>query len=454
LSPQNDTHIFILAAGKGTRMHSALPKIMHKIAGLPLIGHVLRVAESLNPKTCTLVIAPQMKEVQEFAQQLIPAVQFATQDQQLGTAHAVQSALAVHKNLSGKVIIVFGDTPLIQTETLKAIEQKLDHNDIVLVGMRPEDSKQYARIILNQDHSVHKIVEYKDATEAERAITICNSGMVGFNAKCLQEVLPLVEASPLTNEYYLFETISFAKAANYKVGFMEIDEIEAEGVNTRADLAHCEHLIQQRYRQEMLLKGVTLIDPSSTYFSYDTQIAADVVIEPQVFFGTQVTVESGAQIKAFSHIEQTTIGQNAVIGPFARLRAHTEIGPQACIGNFVEVTQSKLGMGAKAKHLTYLGNSTVGDKANIGAGTITCNYDGTNKWPTTIGAGAFIGSNTSLIAPVNINAGAIVGAGSTITRDVDEEALALTRPPQQHYENGAKLFRAKCLKLKEKRGKV
>jgi bifunctional UDP-N-acetylglucosamine pyrophosphorylase/glucosamine-1-phosphate N-acetyltransferase len=434
-------------------MHSSLPKIMHTLAGLPLVGHVLQVLKAFKPKTCTLVIAPNMQEVQEFSEQFYPTAQFAIQDQQLGTADAVKAALAIHKELSGKVIVVFGDTPLIQLDTLKTIEKQLDKQDIVLVGMKPDNPKQYARIVLNKDQSVDKVIEYKDASESERVIALCNSGMVGFRAECIQKILPRIEASPLTGEFYLFESIPLAKAAHYKIGFMEINEIEAEGVNTRADLAHCEHLLQQRYRQEMMLKGVTLLDPSSIYFSYDTHIEPDVVIEPHVFFSTNVKIESGTHIKAFTHIAHTTIRRGAVIGPFARLRGQTEIGPKACIGNFVEVTQSTLGSSAKAKHLAYLGNTTVGDKANIGAGTITCNYDGTNKWPTTIGAGVLIGSNTALIAPVNIDAGAIIGAGSTITKDVEAEALAMTRSPQQQFGGGAKRFREKCLKLKEKRGK-
>jgi len=452
VNSQDGTHILILAAGKGTRMRSSLPKIMHPLAGLPLIGHVLSTAQALLPKSCTLVIAPEMNEVRAFAEQFYPQLRFAAQAEQLGTGHAVTCALATYNQISGKIVIIFGDTPLIQPATLKAVEQKLDTNDIVVVGMTPEDPKHYARIILEDDTSVQKIVEYKDATPEERSLPLCNSGIIGFQADCLQKILPAVKVSPVTGEFYLFETIALAKKSHYKVGFLEAPAAELEGVNTRVELAHFENVWQQHYREKMMLNGVTLLDPQSVYFSYDTQIGQDTVIEPHVYFGPNVLVEENAQIRAFCHIEGTTIRQGARIGPFARLRPHTDIGVQAHVGNFVEIKESVLGRKAKANHLTYLGDTIVGEETNIGAGTITCNYDGFNKWQTKIGPRVFIGSNTALIAPVTINADAVIGAGSTITRDVEEDALALSRAMQKSISGGAVAFRHKCQTLQRKKG--
>jgi bifunctional UDP-N-acetylglucosamine pyrophosphorylase/glucosamine-1-phosphate N-acetyltransferase len=451
LKTQDATHIFILAAGKGSRMHSALPKIMHPLAGLPLIGHVLQEARSLKPQTCTLVVSPHMEEVQAFASQFFPALRFAVQDQQFGTAHATKCALEGLPSLDGKVIILFGDTPLIQRSTLETLNQHLNTHEIVVVGMTPDDPKNYARIVLEKDQTVQKIVEHKEANEEERAIPLCNSGILGVHASCLRELLSQIEKSPLTGEYYLFDLISLAKATGRPIGFMEVSANQVEGVNTRADLALCENLWQERYRQQIMLSGVTLLDPSSVYFSYDTQIGRDTIIEPHVFFGPGVLVEENVRIHAFCHLEKAVLRQGSQIGPFARLRPKTEIGPGACVGNFVEIIRSQLGAGSKAKHLAYLGDTTVGEYTNIGAGTITCNYDGTNKWNTIIGERVFIGSNTALIAPVVIHTGAIVGAGSTITGTIEADALAMTRAPQKKVEGGAALFRSKCLKLKAER---
>lgn len=444
---EKKTHIIILAAGQGTRLNSKLPKVMHKVGGLPLVGHVLRTARaSASAPLISLVLAPSMDTVATFAKKVHPEITLCYQDPPLGTGHAVSCALeTLGKSLQPQdcVIILFGDTPLIQTDTLDKVHQTLNQTEasLVVVGMHVADPKSYGRLVCTPEGRLVKIVEARDASPAEQEIQFCNSGIMGFQAQCLQDVLPKIQACK--GEYYLTAAIEQAHAQGYILQTLAAPSEDVEGVNTRADLAQAEAVFQRRAREKALARGCTLLDPASVYFSYDTAVSADTVIEPHVFFGESVTLDEGTTVRAFSYLEGTHLKKGATVGPFARLRPHTEIGENARIGNFVEVKNTTLGPKAKANHLSYLGDASIGEGANIGAGTITCNYDGYDKHKTTIGAGAFIGSNTSLVAPIQIGQNALIAAGSTLTQDVPAEALALGRADQKILDQKARLVRLK-----------
>ncbi len=451
------THLIILAAGNGTRMASEHPKVMHKIASLPMLGHVLKAAQSLSDQSTslidtTLVLAPAMKKVAEFAQNYLPSVRIAYQTKQLGTAHAVSSALQDMTFDDGEtVVVLFGDTPLIQATTLSKVTALLKNNaktGVVVVGMTPQDPKAYGRLVCDNAGRFLKIIEFKHASDAEKSISFCNSGVMAFKADCLQKVLPKIKEQSLNGEYYLTDAIELAPSYHFEVHAIEVPAEEVEGVNTRVELAQAEKRYQTRRRQEALMLGCTMIAPETVYFAHDTVIDSDVMIEPNVFFGPQVHVKSHVTLKAFSHIEGAVLEENATVGPFARLRPGTIIGENARIGNFVEVKNTTFAEGAKANHLSYVGDATVGAKANIGAGTIMCNYDGYQKHKTTIEEGAFIGSNSCLVAPVSVGKNAIVGAGSILTKNVAKDALAVARAPRKTFEGKAKKMHD--LKSKEK----
>ena len=459
MTQKTTTHLIILAAGKGTRMASAQPKVMHAIASLPMLGHVLKAAKSLSFQQSTdfkvtVVLAPSMEDVAVFAKTCLPDVAFAYQKAQYGTAHAVSCALeTLDLQENDQVVVLFGDTPLIQPTTLSHVTDVLKEHSkagVVVAGMVPQDPKSYGRLVCDTAGRLLKIVEFKHASETEKKIGFCNSGIMAFRADCLQKILPAIQAQSLNGEYYLTDAIELAHSYGVDVRALEVPAQDVEGVNTRSDLAQAEKFYQERRRQEALTLGCTMIAPETVYFSHDTVIEPDVLIEPHVFFGPGVCVKSHATLKAFSHLEGAIIAEHATIGPFARLRPGTVIGENARIGNFVEVKNATFSKGAKASHLSYVGDASVGVKANIGAGTITCNYDGYFKHKTVIADGAFIGSNSCLVAPVSVGKGAIVGAASTITKNVEADALVVSRAPQRAFEGKAKEMHQLKSKLKKK----
>lgn len=428
----------ILAAGKGTRMKSTLPKVMHEIAGKPLISHVLSAVTPLAAQKIVVVLASYMDSVKQAAGVVDAGAKFAVQSEQLGTGHAVRSSETELKDYSGKVLILCGDAPLITTATLERLLNAAESADIVVLGMRMENPYGYGRLVVDGSGQLEEIIEERDATPEQKAINLCNSGIIVVSGKHLFSLLEKLTVNNNAGEYYLTDIVALADDAGLHSHVVEAEPEELAGINTREQLANAENVMQWRLRRQAMENGVTLIDPASVYLRADTKIAADVIIHPQVVFGKEVGVESGVEIRSFSHIEGAHIKSGAIIGPFARLRPGSVIGENAHIGNFVELKNTKLGDGAKANHLSYVGDSEVGAGANIGAGTITCNYDGVNKHKTNIGAGAFIGSNTSLVAPVSIGANAVIGAGSVITQDVPDGTLALERNQQIIKERKAK----------------
>lgn len=442
----------ILAAGKGTRMKSDLHKVLHPIAGRPMLGHLLASVDALAPTHKVVVVGSGREQVEPFVTAAGGVV--VVQDPQHGTAHAVQQAENALSGFDGNVLILYGDAPFVSTDTMRRMVERLGASDApatVVVAFRPDEPKQYGRILARADGTIEKMVEYKDASEAERAIELCNSGLMAVRSADLWPLLARVGNDNVAGEYYLPDIVMIAAADGRASAAIEVDPAEVEGVNSRAELAALELAWQQRRRQAMMDAGVSLIAPETTWFSHDTEVGRDTVIEPNVFFGPGVTIGERVIVKGFSHIEGATIAAGAQVGPYARLRPGAEIGEDARIGNFVEVKKAKLGRGAKANHLTYLGDAEIGAGANIGAGTITCNYDGFLKYRTVIGEDAFIGSNSALVAPVTIGAGAIVGAGSVVTRDVAADAIALARGEQTEKPERAKRFReVMAAKKKEK----
>ncbi|WP_136162771.1 bifunctional UDP-N-acetylglucosamine diphosphorylase/glucosamine-1-phosphate N-acetyltransferase GlmU [Sphingomonas flavalba] len=439
----------ILAAGKGTRMKSDLHKVLHPVAGRPMLLHLVAAVDALAPARKVVVVGSGRDQLEAALAGYDAAL--AVQEPQLGTGHAVQQAEATLAGFSGDVLILYGDVPLVSTETMRRMLDRLHADDgpaAVVLGFRPADPAAYGRIIAEDDGRIARMVEYKDATAEERAVTLCNSGLMAVGAADLFRLLARVGNANAAGEYYLPDIVMLAAADGRASAVIETDAGEVAGVNSRAELAAVEAAWQQRRRAEAMADGVTLIAPETVHFSYDTEIAHDVTIEPNVVFGPGVRVASGARIRAFSHVEGASIGEHAEIGPYARLRPGAEIGNKAKVGNFVEVKKARLGEGAKANHLSYIGDADVGAGANIGAGTITCNYDGFLKYRTEIGAGAFIGSNSALVAPVSIGAGAIVGAGSVLTADVDADALAVARGRQEQRDGWAARFRARMAERK------
>jgi bifunctional UDP-N-acetylglucosamine pyrophosphorylase / glucosamine-1-phosphate N-acetyltransferase len=439
----------ILAAGKGTRMKSALPKPLHAIAGRAMVSHVIAAVEELNPEKIIVVIGNDMPEMQAAVKPHTVAVQTVAN----GTGGAALAAKDALAGFDGDVLIVYGDTPLVTPGALQKLvdARRLPAVGVVYSGIRPAQCGTYGRMVTNEDGTLEKIVEYKDATEAQRKITLCNGGIVCADGKNLFGWLSQIGNDNAAKEYYLTDLPQIARRDNRTAHVVEIAASELEGANTRVELAALERLMQQRLREQHMLNGATLIDPDSVFFSFDTVIGKDVTIEPHVIFGPGVSVADGVVIHAFSHIEGADIAEGASIGPFARLRAGTAVGKKAKIGNFVETKKARIGAGAKASHLTYLGDADVGENANIGAGTITCNYDGYLKYKTVIGKDAFIGSNTALIAPITVGDGAVVGAGSAIHQDVPAGALSLTRAQQFTKDGWADEFKARKEEEKEKK---
>jgi bifunctional UDP-N-acetylglucosamine pyrophosphorylase / glucosamine-1-phosphate N-acetyltransferase len=442
MSGQRHFAVVILAAGQGTRMRSDTHKVLHPIAGRPLLLHLLDTVDALGAEKIVVVLGKGREQVE--AAIAGHGAEIAVQEEQNGTGHAVQQAADALAGYEGPVVILYGDTPFVRAETLNRMLDRLQAADapgVVVLASSPADPLNYGRIVLGNGDRIAKMVEYKDATEAERAIRLCNSGMMAVGAPDLFRWLGKVGNDNAAGEYYLPDVVAVGAAEGRAAVMIEGDHYEAAGVNSRAELAHLELEWQRRRREQALVEGATLIDPESVWFSFDTRLGRDVTVEPHVVFGPGVEVADGTVIHAFSHIEGATIGPKASIGPFARIRPGTRLGAGTKVGNFVELKKAEIGEGAKVNHLSYVGDASVGANANIGAGTITCNYDGFRKYGTVIGAGAFIGSNTALVAPVSVGDGAIVGAGSVITRDVEADSLALERSEQKGIAGWARRFR-------------
>ncbi len=445
----------ILAAGQGTRMQSDLPKVLHKVAGAPLLVHAMQSAAALDPERLVVVAGHGAEEVTKAAQDYDPDAQVVLQTEQLGTGHAVQQAQEALEGVAGDVIVLYGDTPFVQPETLQAMADARKTHDVVVLGFEARDPGRYGRLVMDGG-DLTEIVEYKDADEAQRAITLCNSGVVAADRALMFDLLAEVGNDNASGEFYLTDIPALARARGLTATAVTCDEAETLGVNTRAQLAEAEAFFQSRMRAEALETGVTLTAPDTVHFAYDTIIGRDAEVEPNVVFGPGVTVESGARIRAFSHLEGCHVSRGAVVGPYARLRPGAELAEHSHVGNFVEVKNAILHEGVKANHLTYIGDAEVGEKTNIGAGTITCNYDGVFKHRTTIGKRAFIGSNTMLVAPVTVGDEAMTASGSVITKDVGDGALALSRAAQTEKPGMARklmdMLRAK--KKKQQDGAV
>lgn len=434
----------ILAAGQGTRMKSDTHKVLHPIAGHPMLHHLLGSVDRLDAAEKVVVVGAGREQVE--ASLAGRGARIAVQAEQLGTGHAVQQAEEALQEFSGDVLILYGDVPLVTTGTMHRMLDRLNAPDApvaVVLGFRPFDPAAYGRIVADQDGAILRMVEFKDATPEERAVTLCNSGLLAVRAADLFALLARVGNDNAASEYYLPDIVMLAAADGRKSAVIEADAAEVAGVNSRAELAGVEAEWQRRRRLEAMAAGVTLVAPETVFFAHDTVLGRDVTIAPHVVFGPGVHVADHVTIHAFSHIEGAWIESGAEVGPYARLRPGAVLREKAKVGNFVEVKKAELGAGAKANHLTYLGDAMVGAGANIGAGTITCNYDGFLKYRTEIGAGAFIGSNSALVAPVKIGDGAIVGAGSVITRDVAGDALAVARGEQAAKPGWAARFREK-----------
>lgn len=430
----------ILAAGKGTRMKSARSKVLHEVGGKPMLAWTVEAARACGVERVVVVYGAHAPDVAELAEAL--GCETALQDPPLGTGHAVLAAREAMAGETGALIVLYADTPMVPAETLQDAFAAVDGGaGVAVLGFEIDDGGGYGRLVTSKDGALERIVEAKDASPEERGIGLCNSGVMAGPAPLMFELLSEVKNDNAKGEYYLTDIVGLARGRGLSAQVVRGAFEDFLGVNSRVELAACEALFQDRAREAALVNGVTMIDPGTVYFSHDTELGADVTIEPNVVFRAGVRVEDGATIRAFSHLEGAHVRAGASIGPYARLRPGADIGPGAFVGNFVEIKKTTMGAGAKASHLTYLGDAEIGEKANIGAGTITCNYDGFAKHKTIIGAGAFIGSDTALVAPVRVGAGAFTGSGSVITRDVPDDALAVARGRQRDIEGWAQKFR-------------
>lgn len=425
--------VLVLAAGKGSRMKSALPKVLHPIAGLPMVQHIIQTAEALNPKKIIVVLSPGMDDVAA----VVSPHAVAIQQQPKGTGDAVRAALPMLEGFQGRVLVLYGDVPLTRPDTLGHLLAHHDQGDdfgATFLAMAPPNPTGYGRIFQNPDGTLNRIVEEADATADEKLVRLCNSGLMVLEGEGITERIEKIGSQNSQGEFYLVDIAKILAAEGVATGVTRGDYAELRGVNSRAQLAELEMAWQHRKRLDVMENGTTLEDPSTVYFSYDTKIGTDTTIGPSVVFGPNVVVEDNVHIHPFCHIEGAVIKSNSSIGPFARLRPGTEIGSHAKIGNFVEVKNSKIGEGAKANHLGYIGDAQLGAHSNFGCGAITVNYDGKKKSKTVIGDHVMIGSNSSLIAPIEIEDGAYVAAGSTITHKVPKEALAIGRARQVNKE--------------------
>ncbi len=441
--------VLVLAAGKGTRMRSSRPKVLHAIASRPMIEHVLAAAASLAPSRTVVVLAPGMDEV---AAAVAPA-ETVIQREQRGTAHAVLATKKALEGFAGDVLVLYGDAPLVTTATLQALlaeRRRAPKAAVAVLGMRLADPAHYGRLVTAPDGTLAAIVEAADASPAERAIDLCNSGVMALDGKELFALLDGIGANNAKGEHYLTDIVAAARAKNLVCRAIEGPADELLGVNSRADLAAAEALMQRRLRARAMEQGVTFVAPETVFLAADTKIGRDSVVGPFVVFGPGVTVGESVQIPAFCHMVEARVGDRASIGPFARLRPGAELGPEVHLGNFVEVKNSRLGRGAKANHLAYIGDATIGAGSNIGAGAITCNYDGIEKFRTEIGESVFVGTNVSLVAPVAVGDGAFIAAGSVITGDVPADAMAIARGQQVTKPGRAKEWREQRRKTKDR----
>lgn len=444
----------ILAAGEGTRMRSAVPKVLHPVGGMPIIGHVARAAREAGSSRIALVTGPKHDAIRKTVSALDPDVVHFEQAEAKGTGHAASMARDLFATAEGYIAVVYGDHPLLRGVNFRAVLDRLDAGlDVAILGFEPKDPTGYGRFI-TEGEKLLAIREHKDASDAERRIGLCNACILAFRAEVFRDLIDKVETNNAQGEYYLTDLVGLANAAGKKVGYGVAPENDVMGVNDRSQLARAEALFQEVRREDFMKAGVTLKDPASVWFSYDTEIARDVTIEPNVVFGPGVVIEEGAVIHAFSHLEGAHVGPNASVGPFARLRPGANLAEAVKVGNFVEVKGAEIGKGSKVSHLSYIGDASIGSDVNIGAGVITVNYDGFNKSRTIVGDGAFIGSNASLVAPVNVGAGALVASGSVITEDVEADALALGRARQVAKPGRAKdIFAAAAAKKQAKKDK-
>jgi len=445
------TALIVLAAGQGTRMNSDLPKVLHPLGGVPLLVHAMASGDAVNPDKIVVIAGHGVEAVETAVRAYSPDAVILRQTEQLGTGHAVMQAADALADFEGNAIVVYGDTPFVRPETIaKMAASHDDGNAVVVLGFETAEPGRYGRIILGED-GLDQIVEAKDASDDQLSITLCNGGLVAADAQLLFALLSTIGNDNASGEYYLFDIVAAARAQGHSASVVTCDESETLGINTRTELARAEAIFQTTKRAEALENGVTLTAPDTVFFSFDTHIGRDAVIEPNVVFGPGVTIESGATIRAFSHLEGCHVSQQSVVGPYARLRPGAELGESTKVGNFVEVKNATLSEGSKVNHLSYIGDAQIGKRTNVGAGTITCNYDGFMKHRTEIGDGAFIGSNTMLVAPVKIGNEAMTASGSVINKDVPDGALALARARQETKPGMArKLFE----KLKAAKAKL
>ncbi len=418
--------LVILAAGMGSRMNSDLPKVLHEVAGLPLIGHAMRAGAALSPERTVVVTGHGADAVEAMVTRLNPEAVCVRQKEQLGTGHAVDQARAALADFEGTVIVLYGDTPFVSVGTLEQLVAQRADADVAVLGFEAQEPARYGRLVTQGD-ALTRIVEAKDATEAELAVTLCNSGVIAAGCETLFDLISKLDRNNEGQEYYLTDVVGLANAGGLRATYVTCDEAETMGVNDRRQLAQAEGVFQRRARRAAMLGGVTLAEPDSVYFSHDTAIERDVWVGPNVVFGPGVQIAQGARIEAFSHLEGCAVGPRTNIGPFARLRPGAQLSQGARIGNFVEIKNATIADGAKVNHLSYVGDASVGEAANLGAGTIICNYDGVMKHRTEIGARAFVGSNTLLVAPVKMGADSMTATGTVLTRDVPEGAMAIGR---------------------------
>jgi len=445
--------LVILAAGLGSRMNSDTPKVLHPLGGAPLLAHAMRAGSMLAPERVVVVTGHGAEAVARAALAENPEATVAHQAEQLGTAHAVAQARPALSGFRGDVVVLYGDTPFVQSETLERMQAARERHAVVVLGFEAGDPGRYGRLVMAGDQ-LERIVEFKDATPEERALRLCNSGVICADAVTLFELVDSVGSDNAAGEFYLTDIVAIARQKGLSVGVVRCDEAETLGINTRAELAAAEAAFQARMRAEALENGVTLIAPETIHFALDTVIGRDAVVGPNVVFGPGVTVESGALIRAFCHLEGCHVSRGAQVGPFARLRPGAELAEDVHVGNFVEIKNAILDEGAKVNHLSYIGDADIGEKTNIGAGTITCNYDGVFKHRTVIGKRVFVGSDTMLVAPVRLGDDAMTGSGSVITSDVPAGALALGRARQETKPGLALrlMERLRALKAKKKEG--
>ena len=440
----------ILAAGKGTRMNSDLPKALHKVAHASLLEHTLRSCAPLKPEKTILVVGHEAEQVRKAAKAIDPEIEVVMQNEQLGTGHALAQASEALAGFEGDIVVLYADTPFISAATMSAIKEKRHRSDLVVLGFHAQDPAKYGRLV-TEGEDLTRIVEFKDANETERAITLCNSGVMAGPAALLLSLVAHLKNDNASGEYYLTDCIALAKDQGHSAQVVICEESETLGVNSRHDLAQAEAIFQDRMRAYFMEAGVNMFAPETVYFSHDTVIGCDAVIEQNVIFAPNCTVESGAIIRAFSHLEGAHVSRGAVVGPYARLRPGAEISEEGKIGNFVEIKNAQIGEGAKVNHLSYVGDATVGQGANIGAGAVTCNYDGVMKHHTDIGENAFIGSSTMMVAPVTIGKNAMTASGSVITKNVPDDALALGRADQNNKLGMARKLMELLKKRKLKR---